>query len=322
MNKFLKIFLITCVNLIIILLVIILIDFMIYKYHKVTFYKTNLKDFEIPKFAYQTKPEFLFDMKTFFNGQSNVFRGRLPDGLEYKDAIPIVVFGGSFGHCQYLNYDQTFSYKLAHALKRPVYNRSISGRGPRQMYLQCVSEDFYKAVPYADTVIYVMINDHYRRIYATHISMLDLYFLDNYKIKNGKIVEVNHNNPVLNVIKSSYLVKAINQRIIKNYLYNYKNFDKITDDLILYFMESKKEMEKRWNNNINFIVLIYDGILYQDVLLSKLRAQGIQAYIINDELVPDIDLYDLNYRISANNMHPNEKAWDIITQRVLEKVKF
>jgi len=80
-----------------------------------------------------------YNLKGFFNGRSNRgSSGRKPDGLEYKNKTPILIFGCSFAFGQYLNHKKTVSYKLSKLLKRPVYNRSVPGGG----YSTCIIRVF------------------------------------------------------------------------------------------------------------------------------------------------------------------------------------
>ncbi|MBQ9245190.1 hypothetical protein IJ182_02865 [bacterium] len=274
----------------------------------------------MPAFKYSFDHKYYFDMSTYFTGGDNIFKGRKPVGSEYyNDGNSIVIFGGSFAHNQYLDEDKTLGYKLSQELKRPVYNRAIPGRGVEQMYLQCASDIFYRDVPKSDMVIYIMIDDHFRRMKVNNVGVLDIHYIDNYRVKNGKIVEVK-NNPLINLIKSSYSVKLINQTWATNYINNEKNSDKLTDEMLLYFTESRRAMENRWNNKIRFIVLFYTNIPYEEKIKAKLKANSFEVYSIPKEIAPNIELMYEEYLISDVNFHPNEKAVDIILKELIEKL--
>ncbi len=316
-----KIFKILIINVVIFILCIFISDLLIYKNFADNFYKTNLKDYQINKFKYQTEPFFAFDIRTFFDGSDNMYMGRKPDGLEFSDKTPVVIFGCSFAHGQHLEANQTLSYKLSQLLKRPVYNRAISGRGLAQMLFQSESDIFYKDVPPSDTVIYLMIEDHYRRMLVSHINMLDYHFNGNYKLKNNKLIFEDYNNPIKNIIRSSYTIKLLNQKFAKYYIANPDNAQKLTDEVLLYFIQTRGNLERHWKRKVNFIVLFYDDVSYKDILIEKLKENGFCAYSINEDIAPDVPLKNLEYKISKQNGHPNERAWETITPLLVEKLR-
>ena len=95
----------------------------------------------------------------YCDGSNNCnFKIRQPEGLNYKNKPPIIIFGCSFAHGTILlNRNQTIGSKLSKITKRPVYNRGIQGGGLADMYWQTTEDDFYKEVPIAppmpDTII-------------------------------------------------------------------------------------------------------------------------------------------------------------------------
>ena len=192
MKKFFKISFLLFINILVFILIIFISDLLIYKYYKSIFYEKHPKSDVIPPFTYiHHLPSYIYDLNGFFNGQNDFLWGRKPDGLEFKNATPIVLFGGSYAYGQYLKYNQTFSYKLAHMLKRPVYNRAIVGGSWHFMYFQTndnLGKVFYNCVPPSDTVIYVMISDHFRRTLLKYFNVIDDYIYLHYSLKNGNFV--------------------------------------------------------------------------------------------------------------------------------------
>ena len=308
-------------NLLLLCLIIGICEVAIYKYQAKIFYDTHPKIFPINKFSYDIYfPTYLTDLKNYFNGQSNIFYGRKPDGLEYKNKTPITIFGCSFAFGQHLDFNKTLSYKLAHKLKRPVHNRAISGGSFQHMYMQATNTTLYEDIPNTDTVIYIMIDDHYRRMMLNYFEILDSYILPHYSKKNNKLVMDDYNNKFTNVIKSSYIVKTINHIYTNNYINNPKNADKITDTALLYFTESRKEMEKHWGNNLKFVVIFYDSwnIPYKKLLSEKLKKNGFIVFSTND--ITNENLKIEKYMMQDNN-HPTEKAWDLLTPKIAERLQ-
>ncbi len=318
MKKYIKIILI---NIIFLAGLVFTFDFIIYKYYAVGFYKNHPAVYKINEFKYMPyRPEYLSDLESYFNGQNNLYFGRKPDGLEYKYASPIILFGCSYAFGQYLNSNQTFSYKLAHLLKRPVYNRAISGSSFQHMYMQSISDSLYKVISDTDTVIYIMISDHYRRSMLYYFDILDLHVLPHFVIKNNKLIQDDYKNPVTNFLKSLYTAKYINHIFVENYIKNPENAEKLTDNALLYFIETRKNLEKKYNKKLKFIVIFFEDweILYKDILEKKLKDKGFITISTKD--ITDTDLRLEKYSMQDNH-HPTEKTWDMLTPALVKKLK-
>lgn len=321
MKNFKKISFVIFSNIIILCLVILISDFFIYKHYAANFYANHSKVYKINEFGYTRYfPSYIEDLEGHFNGKDNIFSGRLPDGTEYKNKAPLVIFGCSYAFGQHLNYNQTFSYKLAHLLKNLVYNRGIPGGSFQHMYMQSLSDSFYKTIPNADTVFYIMISDHYRRSMLWHFDILDLHIYPHFhKYKNQLIMDNPHNN-FLNFFKSIYTVKYFNHIYADKYSKNPKNSDKITDDALLYFIETRKELEKHWKKKIKFIILFYEDwdVLYKQELTQKLKANDF--IVISTKELTNKDLRSEEYNIIENN-HPKEEAWNLIVPKLIERLE-
>ena len=336
MIKIYKILLILFVNLILLILLILLSDFIIYKIdsNPDKFLKNNPLSTEIPKFRYNIKD---FDivylpLNDYYDGSNDIFKGRKPVGLEYckmnKNCSyppPIIIFGDSFAHGQYLKFNQNFSYKLSQTLKRPVYNRAIPGSGVQHMFYQVSDKDdtsFYEEVQPSDTVFYILIDDHYLRMsilsdFDTVQGNIHLRYTKN---RRGELVKDNYKNVLLNIIKSSPTIKAINLKYLDNYIKNPKNADKLTDMLLLYFIQTRKILENKWNKKIKFIVIFYDNrkINHKEILRKKLEENN---FIVLD--TSELTSEDLNSEeyLMQDNLHPKEKAWDLLTPIIINKLK-
>lgn len=325
MKKFFKIlFINTCL----LILVIFISDIFLYNY--LTYKGKNPINC---KFEYKIKNIDLpgFDIKNYFNGDYENLQGRLPDGLKYKDKTPITIFGCSVAYGQNLETTQTFSYKLSEILKRPVYNRAIPGGGIQNMYFQTVdkgSKYFYKQVPPSDTVIYIFIPDHFRRMIRFTFFSIFLNCLNPiYNLKNNEFVFHNYNNPIINLIKASYTVKFFNLLYVSEYVKQKKNAEKLTDMVLLYFLKTRESLEKHWNRKINFVVVYYENIHYQydvnvdnvckDLFIKKLKDNGF-------EVISFVDLTDKDIATSEYKMddgHPKEATWNLLTPLFADDLK-
>ena len=242
-----KIFRIIFINFIIFFIIFFTADDLIYRYD------ASRRDWTNPKKYIINNPYVhLLDVDKY--GRNT------PIDFDFNNKLPVVVFGCSYAYGQNLNDNQTFTYKLSKILKRPVINRAVMAGSFQHMYYQSTKHSFYKRVPDSDEVIYIMIQDHTRRmlVYTFYVNLNT--FLLHYSIKNNKLVMDNYKNYLYNFLKSLYLCKLINHKWVEYYIKNDKNADKITDLEVIYFIKTRENLEKHWKHKINFSVVIYGYI--------------------------------------------------------------
>lgn len=287
-------------------------------------YKKERNLIKLPALTYSTNPIILFTDEPLLylecrKNKKCQKRFRFPDGLKYKNNKPILVFGCSFAHGDnYLKQNQTFSYKLSELLKRPVYNRAAIGFGLAEMYYQTLNKEFYKLVPKTDTVIYIMMSDHYRRMLSYKFDPLEDFFRIRFTAdKNNNLIADTYNNPLKNFLKSTYISGFYNAIWAKTYIRNTNNKEKLTDLALLFFIKSREELEKNMNNKINFIVVFYNSndIQYVDILSKKLIKNNFKVIktkdITNEILSKDKYMY---------KGHPSEKAWNLLTPLIAKQI--
>ena len=281
------------------------------------------KSSDIAIFKYdlgQYKTNYNFD--NYFSGKSNEgSNGRTPDGLEYKSS-PIILFGCSFTYGQYLEKTETFSYKLAHYLKVPVYNRGRAGSGLQHMLYQSSLPEFYKEIKNPSKIIYLFLNDHYRRMYGLPFSIYDDgRFLHYKKNKNNELIKVNDNIFINNLVKSFYTYRYIKAKYIDYEINNAKNAEKLTDIVLAHFIETRKNLEKNYNKSLDFYVIFYDdSILYNKLLKKKLEDNNFKVILLYE--FTDIDYYNnLNpIYIMQDNGHPTGKTWDLLVPIIAKEI--
>lgn len=326
MKKAFKIFFIIIINICILISALFLSDWIIYKVHTdpVTYYEHHPLSTDIPKFQYMIKDPFttFIDLEDYYTGDNNIFVGRLPNGLQYKDKTPILIFGDSFAHGQYLNPDQNFSHKLSESLKRPVYNRGIPGSSMQHMLHQVTvkADDFFQKVPKTDTVFYVFIDEHYMRmsIFSDFDALYNNLYL-RYTLRDGKLVKDNYDNKFLNFIKSSYTIRMLSLKHTVWYINNPKMADKLTDQILAFFIETRDALEKKWENKINFTVLLYDNIPIKNKAMLRKKLEDNNFNVIDTS---DLTKEDLNIEkyLMQDNLHPTEAAWDLLTPKIIKEL--
>lgn len=239
--------------------------------------------------------------------------------IEYKNnnKRPIVLFGCSYTEGFGLEENQTFSYKLSNYTNRTVYNFGQSGTGIQNLYYLLSDENFVNSIPKnTEYIIFILIPDHFPRLYryriwiGTHVHTL------RYKIKNDKLVEDKLHFRLLHSFFTSVVVENF---ISDRKFQNRKNRDKL---FLKLFEESDKIIKKELPKT-KFVILCYSNTLWDFPIKSELE--------LLRKTIPDVTIIDLNdyfpelYNSSeyciSDGFHPNEKAWDLIVPFVSQKLQ-
>ncbi|MBQ2644255.1 hypothetical protein IJG14_01615 [bacterium] len=263
------------------------------------------------------KPNNPYYVNDFFCIDNNSeYRSRKPVGLQYKSP-PILLFGCSYAYGSYLGDNQNFGHKLSNQIQVPVFNRAIPGCSLQHMYYQTTTLEFYKSVLKCDTVVYVIISDHFRRMLGEVFNIYENSFYMHYKYKNRIFIMDNYKDFFAIFYKYNYTLRAIRKIYYYFYLKNPKNYDKITDEALAYFIKTRENLENHWHNKINFVVLFYGSCIYENILMNKLKENKFIIISTND--LTKEDIYSRKYKFSDN--HPNEAAWDLLTPLFVQKMK-
>ncbi len=308
MKKFFKYLSIILINLILILLLTELVCYLSCIFSVNEKYEGFFA--RIKKYEYKWN---LYD--TFDDEYEYVKNNRLrkPVGLNYKKK-PILLTGCSFAYGYNLKENENLGYRLSKLLKRPVYNRAFEWYwGPAQMLYQSRREDFYKEVPEPDYVIYVFIIDHINRISASTLNPVSYIPPLRYIYKKGKLKRER-----CQWLYNLYMFRAYSIIRAKSVLthFNYRLLNE-------YFIETKQEFDKHWNN-YKFIILLYDESEYSNYIMTdKMKTDDLKknGFII-------ISTKDLIGRYLdkpkdkiEDKFHPSSYAWSLIAPKLADKIK-
>ncbi len=242
---------------------------------------------------------------------------RKPEGLNYTKK-PIVIFGCSYAYGLNLNKEQTFSYKLSHFTKRPVYNRAVSGWGFQHMLNQVKQNQFYIDIPEPEYVIYLMINDHFRRLYVPTFmsaSLLDETYNLRYELKDGKLIIKKEKNALLEFIHRLYITQKIEHFYINNILLKSDNYEQYFLFALQHLVESKNEMKKHWKNT-KYVVILYQTFPHDNLFIEQLKKNGF--IVISLKYDYNLNLHTPEYM--SQDYHPKEQAWDLLTKKISESL--
>ena len=316
-NNIYKFFLILVVNLIFIFILIGLFNYYVY-YRELKSIGFN---------SYEIFSNYIYFLKRDIS-ENNRFNNMIePDSVgkeniedkfrkvenRTSDKQPIILFGCSFVYGSGLNDNETLSFELAAKTGRPVYNRAKNGWGVQHMLYQLKNEEFYNIIPKPQYIIYVYFDGHLTRMsQPITVSMPNCYYVF-YNEKNKNYYLKRRTFFTDKIIFQHFLANQLDWNFLNKINgYNNKQYNRLFN----YILESKKEAEKHWDNDVQFVVLMYSEI--NDDIKNRLKETGIEVISKEDF---KIDVNDEEYTISKNNTHPNAKAWDIIIPIIIDKLK-
>ena len=233
-----------------------------------------------------------------------------------KTKRPILIFGCSFAYGLHLKNEQTFAYKLSNITERPIYNEAISGVAMQYMLYLTQSKDFYKKIPEPEHVIYVFMDDHFRRIMSCACSSYDIlkgYYNLRYKEENGKLTRVLIENDPFYLIKSTHTAMHLQSLFVSKFLLHDDDNENCFDFAIKHFTESRKEMQKHWKTQ-KYTIIIYRRFKKDRIFCKKLQDAGFNVIYIPGLQI--LDSSDMTHHFP--DYHPKESAWDIITPKIAE----
>lgn len=249
-------------------------------------------------------------------------RFRKPVGLQYHKK-PIILFGCSYAYGYVLKENQIVSYKLSELTKRPVFNRGYIGWAPQHMLYQLKRADFYDEVKEPEYIFYFFIEDHIRRL---NMSIADVDDMDKelylrYELENGKITE---KKPLLPFLYGFSMVKSTNLYFAVKRQYSKKYKDMNFDLMEAIFLESKKEAQRHYPG-VKFVILKFPSVHQQDWYYNtnrwrELEKNGFKIIDVNE--LTGKNICDKEYVFKpVSDIHPNEKAWDLIAVNLTKRLQ-
>lgn len=222
---------------------------------------------------------------------------------ENPNKKPVIIFGCSYAEgmsIRPLEYEEKFSYQLAKATSRPVYNRAFGGQGIQYTLYQLEDENTYKELPEPEYIVYVMIHDQISRLYRECCPWNKAVFYEN---KNGKLQKIT------NPLHYSYLATFLRTKKVVEYKHSDYLFMK---EHLLY---AKSLADKHWKN-AKWILLLYDE---QNVTqFDSLKDLGFTITTGAELIAPDF-LINPKYYISEKDRHPTKYAWEDLTPKFVDK---
>lgn len=243
------------------------------------------------------------------------FRDVITD-TKNQDSKSILIFGCSFGYGHLLKKEQSFSYKLSKLAKRNVYNRSIPSLGVQYFPYIMKNFDIEKTVTNPEYIIFVFIDNHIYRLYRYFYEDVEAFKDIRYKSVNNKLTQINDRN---NIFQYFSIIRYL-QNVFGKIKYESKSFDENFDFMKQHFLYAKEIATEKFPK-AKLVILKYQETQNSEIYLSKrwkeLQKEGF--IVIDSYSLTGKDLCDREFRLK-DNIHPNEKAWDILTPKIIEKL--
>lgn len=319
-----KIFLLISINISILIILLLMVEVFTWGFENYLMMKN--KEVYIGKWPipfHSGEKYFDIDLK-YFPAPQNKW-GREPEGLNSKKP-PVVIFGCSYAYGFELDKEQTVSYKLAHAANRPVYNRAVTGWGIQHMLYQTKIPLFYEQVPEPEYAIFIMMYDHFRRLYCKSFSSGHLLYEERYlryKDKDGILTEIgkpkikNAADFIRYLKNRLYITNKLRTIYLNKVILNPKNHNEYFNFAIKHFVQSRAEMQKHWKNT-KYVILLYDNIDNQDLFVKSLQENGFTVISLPE--LTNTDLNSSKYKL-PDDSHPNGAAWDLTVPLLVKELK-
>ena len=249
---------------------------------------------------------------------------------------PIVTFGCSYTYGNGLEPEQTYPYRLAMIMGRPVYNVAQGAWGIQHMLNELETGMGLDGINNPEFAIYLFIGDHMRRlssVFGNSPWPTEPYVFNStpyltYVEKNGKLVPKKYPHRI--IFANWLLFDQIYHAITAEEFYNNNIFSlerrpaakkKVMELVKLHFLQSYEEIQKRWPD-AKFVIIIYDiPAPDEEDTWKELEKKGI-IFIRLYEIAKSkgIDHMGAHGYTLADGAHPNEKLWDAVTPEIAKKL--
>lgn len=252
--------------------------------------------------------------------------------IENRDVSkpPILLFGCSFIWGLGLEENQTFSYRLADYTNRTVVNRAYIGESPAFMYKQLsdvntvskIKEKLNNKMP--EVIIFNFISDHFVRTHRYRQLGFNSFFSERYSVDRKNKLKRYQPADFLCFIHTFYTVILYEQ--IKEQ-FDFSNFEKLKTTNTELLAESYR-LAKINFPDATFVIMNYPSFQHEkgnSEFFEKHVVQALKDKGINDILMIDVskifpDIYDNEYWLKGNYIHPSALAWEKLTPIIVEKL--
>jgi len=299
-----------------------------YLYSRYNYYKTmdqNIKSFSSGLSREEKKKYYNFNYTLDLMHFSRIYNQEAPFDSARRVSRPskpsqkksLIFFGCSYAYGQNLEDNETIEYLLSQKTDRTVYNRGFMGMGLSQMLYITRNKDFYNYIDKEpEYAFYIFITDHINRIlsykYTAHVYL-------NYEIKDGHLVETPAAFPLLRRI--TFFSNFIYDRRVNKIVNDETKRDELFDLMKLYFEESRAALKEKYPD-IKFVIIKYplgiDGVSFNEYIYNterwrELEEEGFIVYDLKEKAGADITKKEY----ILPDAHPNAKAWEIISRRLI-----
>lgn len=317
------------INILLICLILVSIDYAIYNKYKIAYYrdkdKTFVEIYPFPSYINIYRNGFSPNTIQYLRNNQYHFRPFNIDKNNTKGSI--LIFGCSFAYSYLLEDSQTISYKLSQYTKRNVFNFGMCACGIQHM-LYLIQKNFWGLLDnkvnqqQPEYAIFIYIPDHLQRIQYNLIPGIISNGINlQYEIKNSNLEIKQYPSLFLYksfLVKSLYTISDMKKKdnVKKS---QYDNF-MLANEI---FLESKRLLEEKYPN-IKFVILNYqredDGShLELPFMWDVLKKEGF--IVINTQNLIGRKFKGQSNDTTTDGLHPSEEVWNALVPKLVEKLK-
>jgi len=304
-----KNFLIIVLNIFILAIIFFACDFYVFQNEAKRYLPQHLSVYKYYKgFISRDTSKSAFDKKILqSNSNSEIYHPVLNENSKQK---PIVLFGCSYVYGHKIPIEKSMHRVLSKYTARPLYDRSFHGWGTNQMLYQLKSPDFYKIIPQTpQTIIYIYIPDHIRRLYQPCLYSISDYYGAFFSLKKDNLLKERKNSFLYSRFNS--VARVYDKIFAKTDKEGKKQF------LLEHLTEAKNCADAEWKD-AKFVILEYFSDEIFDEIKPELQKKGFVIIDRND--LVKFDEGDEKYCLGKFDGHPNDKAWEALMPKLIKYI--
>lgn len=233
--------------------------------------------------------------------------------VENTDKKPIMLFGCSFAYGYSLGDNQTFAYKLSKLTNRSVYNYSDNNLGIQ--YMPYIIDNYLDDSIQPEYIIYVLIEDHYNRLYRAIWGTTEPVVDARYELKKGELKVVRPKWKFRHI----FPLERFFSHKLTYWLRQHSDDEKTIAFGNKHFELAQKIIKKKYPNAkiiiIPFVQRDFENSFY---FRHKLDLNPDDFSVARtDDLVGRPLNHEEDFAIDHN--HPSEHAWDLVTPALVKK---
>ena len=239
---------------------------------------------------------------------------------------PIITIGDSYVFGELIAPEDTLAYKLQQITNRKTFNYGMTAQGIQHVLYKIRHSDFFKQKDLnPEYVVYIFIADHLNRMYKNYYWFVGSTKYLRYAKTNsegGGLVE----RP-LEVVPSDYIKVSYIGKKWTDIIYSLKSDNQKFNLYKLHIKEVNKALHEKYPDS-KLVVIVYNDDTYQNVMGFDIKPfhtnrwdeiEQMCVKVINFD-VPEFNFLNQRQYRTIDNLHPSGLAWDVLVPVVAKEL--